>query len=234
MKRIFVLCLLAALLLTCTALPGLAAETAATEENRSMGVDVADWNGNIDWAKAAKEIDFAILCIGQKMKLETRTAANAAGCEQNGIDYGVYYVSSAASAEDAQAEAELVLSGLEGLQPELPVFFDVERSMAKKLSSETLQAVVRTFCEAVEEAGYQPGLYTYTDLMEQHFSEGYFNTLPKWVSQVDAEQCSYTGKYIMWQYSWSGRVAGIAGDVDLNYLGDFGTQSCDHPGITYS
>ena len=38
----------------------------------------------------------------------------------------------------------------------------------------------------------------------------------KWVAQYNTE-CTYTGKYTMWQYTSQGSVAGMNGDIDMNY-----------------
>ena len=222
--KIFACCLLVGVMLTLAPLLPATASGNEAEKSVSMGVDVSSWNGNIDWAAAAQQIDFAILRIGSKMKLDSAFARNAAGCDSNGIPYGMYYVSSATSIEDALMEAELVLSALEGAQPQLPVYFDIGHGL-NGMSSEELQAVVRAFCDAIADGGYQPGLYTYTEEMEEHFSGDGFDDVEKWVSQVDVDHCTYTGEFSMWQYSWSGKVAGISGDVDCNY---YYTTPCDH------
>ena len=41
-----------------------------------------------------------------------------------------------------------------------------------------------------------------------------------WLAQYSTEP-TYTGRYDMWQYTSTGKVGGISGDVDLNlsYLG---------------
>lgn len=200
---------------------------AASADTAYLGVDVSEWNNTIDWAAAASGIDFAVLGIGKRGKLDSSFVKNAAGCAENQIPYGVYYVSSAVSVEDAQAEAALVLNALEGWQPQLPVFFYVDYKLHNTLSDEMLKAVALEFCSAVQQAGYRPGLYADVQIMEDHFSSDEFASLTKWVAEVDAAECSYSGTFTAWQYSWSGRVTGIQGDVSLNYY--YGSLTGEKP-----
>lgn len=196
-----------------------------------MGVDVSAWTGNVDWAKAAGQIDFALI------QTDSSFASNAAGCTANSIPFGVYHYSYAATETEAIAEAELVIETLAGCNVQLPVFFNVEYDLVDTLTSDQLVAVARAFCETVADAGYQPGLYTYAELFEAHFSDTYFNTMPKWVSQTDVNCCSYTGGVTAWQYSWAGRIDGIRGDASCNYYyGQLPGQDthCDHPLWDYS
>ena len=222
--KLFACCfLVGAILIVAPLMSAVAAENDAGN-SLLMGVDVSSWNGTIDWTAASQEIDFAILRIGSKMKLDSAFHRNVAGCDANAIAYGVYYVSGATGVEDALAEAEFVLSALEGAEPTFPVYFNIGYGL-NGMPSEELQAVVRAFCNTIEDAGYQAGLYTYADEMNMYFSGAEFADLNKWVSEVDIDQCSYKGEFAMWQYSWSGRVSGFSGDVNCNYY--YGTP-CDH------
>ena len=48
-------------------------------------------------------------------------------------------------------------------------------------------------------------------------TESIRNRFAVWVANVGVQKPSYSGAYGMWQYSWKGRIAGISGDVDLDY-----------------
>jgi GH25 family lysozyme M1 (1,4-beta-N-acetylmuramidase) len=239
MKKLIVCCLLMALVLTCGMLQPCSAAEGITNKAEAAdpvykGIDVTSFVEVNDWFKVAQEIDFAILRVGKNLSYDTKFVANVKGCVDNAIPYGVYYVPSAVSAEDAHVEAEWVISALEGYQIDLPVFLHLD-NLVKNVPAEELQAVVSAFCDAVCEAGYKPGLYAYVSIMEEYFSEGYYNSLTKWVREADVDQCTYSGEFTMWQYTMSGRVAGISTDVDLNYFyGDLFGQSCEHEDVAYS
>ena len=51
-------------------------------------------------------------------------------------------------------------------------------------------------------------------------STGSFSGYNIWLAQ-DAAAPTYNGRYEMWQYSSTGKISGISGNVDLNisYLG---------------
>ena len=194
----------------------------------AFGIDVSVWNGDINWASVAKEVDFAILRIGYEYSLDTKFTQNASGCNANGIPFGVYIYSYAESEAEAIAEAEFVISVLKNYDVDLPVFFDIEDECQSSLGASAIQKIVRAFCETIKDAGYEPGLYTFLSWFNSYFSDSYYNSLPKWVAHIEVSKCSYTKGVTMWQYSWVGSVSGISGDVDCNYYyGEFPGANTD-------
>ena len=194
----------------------------------AKGIDVSVHNGSIDWAKVATQVDFAILRLGWEYTLDTRFTQNAAGCNENGIPFGVYIYSYAESEAEAIAEAEFVISVLKNYDVDLPVFFDIEDECQSSLGATAIQNIVKAFCETIKDAGYEPGLYTFLSWFNSYFSGSYYNSLPKWVAHIEVSQCSYTKGLTLWQYSWVGSVSGISGNVDCNYYyGEFPGKSTD-------
>lgn len=194
----------------------------------AKGIDVSVHNGYIDWAKVATQVDFAILRIGYEYTLDTRFTQNAAGCNQNGVPFGVYIYSYAESEAEAVAEAEFVISVLKNYDVDLPVFFDIEDECQSSLGATAIQNIVKAFCETIKDAGYEPGLYTFLSWFNSYFGGTYYNSLPKWVAQIQTSKCSYAKGLTMWQYSWVGSFSGISGDVDCNYYyGEFPGKSTD-------
>ena len=83
--KLFACCfLVGAILIVAPLMTAVAAENDAGN-SLLMGVDVSSWNGTIDWTAASQEIDFAILRIGSKMKLDSAFHGNVAGCDANAI-----------------------------------------------------------------------------------------------------------------------------------------------------
>ena len=186
---------------------------------QGFGIDVSSWNGKIDWAKVAADgVDFAILQLGQGTTLDSTFLANAQGCIDNGIPFGISLFSTALSPEDAIAEAQFVLDTLaaNNLKCTLPIWLDMEQAAHKNMSAEERIATVRGFCDTIRAAGFQPGLYSFLSWFNNYFTDAYYNTLPKWIAQVSGSN-TYNGGTWMWQYSWAGRIDGISGDVNCNY-----------------
>lgn len=194
------------------------------------GIDVSVWNGNIDWPTVKSQIDFAILRASWEETADTKFHTNAKGCQDNGIPFGVYVYSYAENAAEAKGEAEYVLSLVDGYDMELPIFLDFEDEVQMNLSASLQQEVVKTFCDTIYAAGYQPGIYTYQWLLRSStFSDSYYKTIPTWVAEIKSGYTNYPGGLWMWQYSWVGQFNGMTGDVDCNkmYVELPGTGSSD-------
>lgn len=199
--------------------------TGATLETEYVmqGVDVSHWQEEIDWKTAKDEIDFAILNLGYGQNIESQDDAyftrNAAACEKYGIPYGVYIYSYATSPERAAGEAEHVLRVIEDCNLSFPVYYDIEDASQKNLEPEVLGEIAQTFCDIIQAAGYEVGIYASTNWWKYYLTDEAFDnpTWYKWVAQYNTE-CTYTGKYTMWQYTDSGQVDGIEDDgIDMNY-----------------
>lgn len=184
-----------------------------------QGIDVSVWNGDVDWAAVATQVDFVILRASWEETADTKFSTNAKGCEANGIPYGVYVYSYAETAEEAIGEAEYVLSLVDNYDLSLPIYFDFEDECQMNLSTDMKKTVVKAFCDTIYAAGYQPGIYTYKWILTSVLTDAYFKTLPTWVAEINgASYTSYAGGLTMWQYSWTGRFNGMSGDVDCNYM----------------
>lgn len=190
----------------------------------AKGVDVSEWNGTIDWEKVkADGITFAILRIGYGLHsgagfgVDAEFQRNASECERLGIPYGVYVYSYATNSSQAAKEADGVINALKGHAPSYPVYADIEDVNTQgNLSPATFATIATTFCTRIEAAGYQPGVYSMLSWWEASFTSPVFNQWSKWIAQIYSE-CQYNGSYRLWQCSWTGSVAGISGDVDLDF-----------------
>lgn len=199
-----------------------------------FGIDVSSWNGTINWPKVkAAGVDFAILQIGWGTKLDSAFLANAQGCLDNDIPFGISLYSTATNQAQAAAEAQFIIDTLNanGLSCDLPIWMDMEDPSQKDLSDSERLATVRGFCDTIEAAGFQPGLYAFLSWFNDYFTDAYYETLPKWISQVNGKN-TYTGGTWMWQYSWEGQVPGISGDVNCNYYYAQLPEAITEPALT--
>ncbi len=184
------------------------------------GIDVSRWQGHIDWAKVkAAGIQFAIIKAGGSdagFYTDPRWEENYRNAKANGIAVGAYYFVGPActSAEASRADAQRFLSQLAGKQLEYPVYIDVEATAPVAKVGATAAAIA--FCRAMEAAGYYAGIYssTYSGFRDR-LDDSKLTPFTHWVAQY-ASRCTYGGAYGIWQYSSSGRVSGINGNVDLD------------------
>ena len=183
------------------------------------GIDVSVHNGSIDWQKVKNSgIRFAILRAGYGRELSQKDARfeeNYRNAKAAGIPVGAYWYSYAMSEEDARLEADAFLSVIKDKQFEFPVYFDLEEKKQFDLGKEKVSAIMRTFLERVESAGYFVGLYGSASSLKTHTADDIKSRYTIWMAHW-AEQTNYSGAYSIWQYSDKGKVNGISGNVDLD------------------
>lgn len=186
----------------------------------SHGIDVSEHQGNIDWNKVKKsgKADFAILRAGygrEYNQIDKTFEQNYKECKRVGMPCGAYWYSYACSVSEAEREAEVFLSVLKGKSFEYPVFFDLEESKAFATGRQNCSDMVTVFCTALEKAGYFAGLYTSCSFLQTHITDSVAERFTLWIAEYGSK-CNYSGSHGMWQYSSTGRIDGINGNVDLD------------------
>lgn len=187
-------------------------------KNLLKGIDVSYAQGVIDWekVKASGLVDFAILRAGygkETSQIDDQFSRNYTACKQLGIPVGVYWYSYATTVAEAEQEAKVCLQTIQGKQFEYPVAFDIEEARCLPQAD----ALSTTFCTALENAGYYTAIYTFKSALESNFSAAVKNRYDIFLSHIGVQQTDYAGSYGLWQYSWTGCIPGISGDVDLDY-----------------
>ena len=187
-------------------------------KNILKGIDVSYAQGMIDWekVKASWLVDFSILRAGygrETTQVDTQFERNYAACKRLGIPVGVYWYSYATTAAEAEQEAKVCLQTIQGKQFEYPVAFDIEEAR----SLPQADALCTAFCNALEKQGYYAAIYTFKSALENNIRAAIKSRYDIFLSHVGVQQTSYAGAYGLWQYSWTGRIPGISGDVDLDY-----------------
>lgn len=187
------------------------------------GIDVSYANGVVDWDTVKNHIDFAILRCGygqdKTSQDDSQFQRNASECERLGIPFGVYLYSYADSVEKAASEAQHVLRLIKGHKLSYPVYYDLEDRVTAACSKETIAAIAKAFCDAIEAAGYWVGIYANLSWWNNKLTDKVFDKWVRWVAQYNST-CDYKGTYGMWQYTSSGSVPGINGRVDMDYCYD--------------
>lgn len=185
------------------------------------GIDVSKYQMNIDWEKVKSQIDFAILRLGYGKydhQKDPYFERNYNECKRLNIPIGVYHYTYATSVSEAKQEAKLVLKWLKDKKIDLPVYFDIEESKIEKLGKQLLTEICIAFCSEIENSGYWAGIYAnkywLTNILDSNRLEKLYTI---WVAQYNIE-CTYNGKYDIWQNSSSGKIEGIQGYVDTNIM----------------
>jgi len=192
-----------------------------------VGVDVSSHQYDIDWARVkAAGIDYAIIRVGYrgyetgKVCLDDYFEKNIKGALAAGIKVGVYFFSQAITPEEAVAEADFVLSQINGYNVTCPVVFDWEpfsytTSRTYGLDKNTLTQCAVAFCERVKSAGYKPMVYFNNYLGYIRYDLRELTGYDFWYANYSAMPSFYYD-FDIWQYTSSGKVDGIATNVDMN------------------
>lgn len=212
--------------------------TVCAESTPTMkGIDVSRHQGVINWDAVYGNIDYAIIRCGfgndETSQDDTQWYNNANACTRLGIPFGVYIYSYATNTVMAESEANHVLRLINGYNLDFPVYLDMEDSIQANLSASERGTIASTFCNIIQNAGYEVGIYANRNWWENYLTDLAFNNSSwhKWVAQYNSS-CTYAGNYTMWQYTSSGNVNGINGRVDLNYwYGDLRGVSGDNNSV---
>ena len=196
-----------------------------SEELVYNGIDISYWQEEPDWELLKDSVDYIIVRCGfgsnQEKHDDKRWYANADGCVENGIPYGVYLYSYALTDADAVSEAQHALRLLEGYDPDLPVYLDMEDDSIdpyreKKITLKQQLRNATIFCNMLEEAGYTVGIYASKAWWYYYMTQPNWDRWSRWVAQY-ASACTLEREYDQWQYTDKGKVDGIKTNVDLNY-----------------
>ena len=184
------------------------------------GIDVSEHQGNIDWTavKQGNNVQFVIIRAGygrELSQIDTQIEKNYTGCKKHNIPCGAYWYSYATSEEDARKEANVCLKVISGKKFEFPIYFDMEEKRQFALGKAKCSAIAKAFLETLEKSGYWVGLYSYKSALESYFTEDVRKRYAVWVAQYNTN-CTYSGQYGIWQKSSTGKISGIAGNVDTN------------------
>lgn len=184
------------------------------------GIDVSRYQGDIDWKQVAGSgVKFALLRAGSSNNggpyVDPYFEANYKGCRENDIAVGAYLYTYATTESEQNAELEIFLPALVGKSFEYPVFVDVEDKSLTGLGKTALTALVKRYMDILDQKGYTPGWYSYTNYINNYLDAAALSDYPLWVADYRST-LGYSGDYFIWQYTSSGTVPGISGAVDLN------------------
>ena len=181
------------------------------------GIDVSHYQGNIDYSKLKGKVDFVIMQIGYGRyanQADSTFERNYQQCKKYGIPCGGYWFSYATNADEAKKEAQTCLQVIKGKQFEYPIWFDIE---GKSLVGRTgVSAMCKAFCDTLEQAGYYAGIYISRSPAQTMLTSDVASRYALWLAEYGSK-LNYSGSYGMWQYSSTGSVSGISGNVDMDY-----------------
>lgn len=188
-------------------------------------MDVSRWQGTIDWdkVKASGKVDGVMLrALGSryyKPYVDPAFERNYAGATAVGLPVGVYYYSTAVTKAQADVELAMLKSTLAGKTLGLPVAADIEDAHLTGLYNQKLTDLVAYELATIENWGFYAILYTYLTFGETSLYMGGAALKPYdvWLAAYRKEKPKTDYSFGMWQYTSTGNVPGVNGNVDLSY-----------------
>lgn len=198
-------------------------------------IDVSEWQGDIDWAKAkADGVEGVIIRLGygEGNNADKKAQRNISECKRLGIPFGIYWYSYADTPSIAKEEGTDVVAKLKqfGVNPSdlaYPVYYDLEKwtweGHQPPTDPNVYNNIVNNWYSVLQSAGYKNlGVYSYTSYLQGPLKHANIYAKTAWVAQYGARMGfdSFPTNSRGWQYTSSGKVDGISGNVDMNAFGN--------------
>lgn len=198
-------------------------------------IDVSGWQGDIDWAKAkADGVEGVVIRLGYGWgnNADKKAQRNISECKRLGIPFGIYWYSYADTPSIAKEEGTDVVAKLKqfGVNPSdlaYPVYYDLEKwtweGHQPPTDPNVYNNIVNNWYSALQSAGYKNlGVYSYTSYLQGPLKHADIYAKTAWVAQYGARMGfdSFPTNSRGWQYTSSGKVDGISGNVDMNAFGN--------------
>lgn len=191
-----------------------------------LGIDVSSHQEQIDWqAVADAGVQFVMLRVGYRgyeqgiIQADALAQENYLGAKAAGLQVGAYFFSQAVSTQEALEEADFLLDAIQDWELDMPVVYDWEYidqdARTGSLDARTVTDCTVAFCQAVEDAGYQPMVYFNRHQAQNYLHLEELTQYPFWLAMY-SDRMTYPYKINMWQYTSQGSVPGILGNVDIN------------------
>lgn len=183
------------------------------------GIDVSHYQGEIDWKQVRGDgIAFAYIKATEGRGIvDAEYLENIDAARKTGIATGAYHFFRADVSGKSQAEH--FLKYYQAKKGDLPPMLDMETIDAQSAANIRKEAII--WLEIVKaKTGMKPFIYTLPHYANSYL-QGKLSDYPLWVCDLDwfaPEACTGWKAWTFWQYKHTGSVAGINGDVDLNYF----------------
>lgn len=199
------------------------------EKISHLGCDLSYHNTNVNFDElAASGCEFVMLRCGFRgysqggLMKDEKFDEYAAEAQRVGLDLGVYFFTQAITVEEARDEADFVISVIEDYDISYPVAFDTEyiddekaRTNTADISGELRSDICKAFCERISEEGYYPMIYASENWMRRYLNVEALKDYDLWAPQY-LDENDFLYDFTMWQYTDSGSIPGVKGDVDLD------------------
>jgi phage minor structural protein len=181
--------------------------------------DISKWQGSIDWSKASKDLDLAIIRVQYgSLTIDSKYKEYVAGAKQYKVPFGHYAYAQYLNVNDAIQEAK----DFWARSDKSAQFYVVDVEEVTTNNTSDLVPATQAFIDYLHSQGAKKvGLYSGDSFYKT-------NGLSKvkadflWIARYGVNNGSPSTKPSvscdLWQYTSAGSVSGISGNVDLNAI----------------
>ena len=180
------------------------------------GIDVSHYQGRIEWRTVASnpEVGYVFLKASEGGNITDETYEyNLREARRAGLKVGSYHFFRANTSAELQFRNFMSMVKVKS-QDLLPII-DVE--VTNGVSESTFHARLEQLLKLVtQEFGRKPIIYTGKNFYNKHFHGGRYRDYKFMIAcyTIDEPLLNGNDDFVMWQYSQTGRVRGIRGNVD--------------------
>ena len=193
-------------------------------------LDLSQHNGNVNMTKVKNAGVYGII---QRVGYGTNTLDNTAYANMdnalaNSLKVGAYWFVYATNVKEAVVESNNFINMIKRYDGklELPLFIDFEydteryaNQVGVQFTKQLRTDMIEAFCNNLEKQGYYAGIYANIDYLNNKFDSALINKYNLWVAHWnDKNNSVYANKAGLWQYTSTGKIDGINGNVDCNKM----------------
>ena len=184
------------------------------------GIDISNWQGSIDFSQvknSGTQIVYILASQGNYF-IDSYLQEFYNGAISNGLLVGFYHFFDPAVSVDAQAQ--YFTNAIKGLTSNCKLVLDLEK--AGNYGASELSELAVEFLEKVKAlTNTEVAIYTYVSFANNNIVSGYgLENYPLWIAEygVNSPQGNpiWGNSHAGWQYSDTGSVAGVSGNVDMD------------------
>jgi lysozyme len=195
------------------------AGTTPSSSVQVRGIDVSHYQGTVNWPQVAGAgVAFAFVKATEGITtVDPMFNQNWSGVRAAGLLRGAYHFYE--PGDDPVQQAEHFLTVVSLSQGDLPPVLDIETSGSS--TPATIVQGIQTWLETVQQGtGRTPIVYTGNSFWKT-LGTSAFGAYPLWIAEYGVQTPvlpSGWSRWTFWQYSETGAIAGVSGQVDLDFF----------------
>lgn len=188
-----------------------------------QGIDVSSWQGTINFAQVKNAgIDIVYIKSSEgRSYIDPYFERNYQNAKANDLEVGFYHYVTARTTDQAREQANFFARVISGKEPDCKLAMDFESF--GNLSVSQINEISKVFLETLQNAtGKEVLIYSNSYSARTIFSSD-LAIYPLWVANYGVSEPGGNDKWdtwVGWQYTSTGRVSGISGNVDRNRFTD--------------